>query len=128
MATWIGACRSNWFRVRDRAAFLALLYLFELDFDEADGAFCFMDSGEGGTPSRFSPDGREIEIFDEIAPYLADNETCILFSVGFENRCYLAGQAVAVHASGAQVSLDLCDIAGRARASFGPEAIVVVDI
>lgn len=119
---------ANLFPVRGRQSLIDFLDTYDIEFDGEDGALTLMDRGEGGMPRRFTDDGDEIEIADEIAPRLARDAVCILYSVGFENRRHLAGQAVAVHAYGKTLWLDLFDIADRARDAFGADVVIQPDL
>lgn len=125
MTDWAGACRTNYFRVRDRAAFLDLLELYDLDYDEPErGVFACFDRGAGSAPTRFDETGAEIEIFDEIAPHLAPDHVALFMMAGFQKRRSISSQSVAIHPSGERVWVDINSIVERAITAFGKEAII----
>lgn len=121
MANWYGACRSNYFRVRDLDAFKAWLVDFPAKLIVGlDGRFGFLSTDYyGGVPQD-----DERDIIDELHEYLAENEVAVVIVVGAEKARYLTGAAVAIAWTGEQVEIDLNDIYGLAQDEFGGDASI----
>ncbi len=127
MANWYGTARTNYFMVKDAAAFKAWVdslpscVLIEND----DGAFGFYVDSEdsGGFPSErydeANDDYVDIDLADELVPHLADGEVAILMEAGAEKARYITGYALAVAWDGRNTSVDLCDIYDKAQTEFG---------
>lgn len=126
MADWYGASRSNYFRDKDKDAFLK--------FVDATGVKVFTDdqdlyavAAEGGcwpdSIEKLYEDGTEdyedIDFVDELAPHLADGEVAVLMTAGAENLRYVTGYAVAVKNDGSRISVDIDDIYGLASTKWG---------
>ncbi len=127
MANYCATTRSNYFRVKDAAAFEAWCNERNLDFwtkpidDHGDFYAISADTGDcAGWPSYDSDADDEFDIAGELANHLDPRDVAILFEIGSEKLRYLNGYAVAVHAGGRTVSVSLRDIYKRARNAFGP--------
>jgi hypothetical protein len=127
MANYVAATRSNYFRVKDTAAFEAWCNKRDLDFwtkavDEMGDCYPISaDTGDcAGWPCYDSGTRDEFAITDELATQLDPRDVAILVEIGSEKQRYLAGYATAVHPDGRTVSVSLTDIHERATQAFGP--------
>lgn len=132
MANWYGTSRSNYFRVKDRAAFDAWLKTVpDIRVSEADasedpgreGKIGLFSSGEYGDfpASRYDEDKDDdlpLDLLAELALHLADGEVAVLMTVGAEKERYVTGWAWAVDSKGATVQLSLDDIYDLAKKSL----------
>jgi len=127
MANYCATTRSNYFRVKDAAAFEAWCNERNLKFwtkmiDElVDFYAVSADTGDcAGWPSYDCDTDDEFNIADELAPHLDPRDVAILFEIGSEKLRYLTGYATAVHADGRTVCVNIQDIYELARNTFGP--------
>lgn len=128
MANWVGYARSNYFKVKDTAAFKAWadtvpdVEVIESNLDKGFMIEVGRASDNGGWPStRFDDDKEDDVPFDlwgELAPHLVDGEVAIMMEIGHEGMRYVTGHAVAVHSSGKHVAIGLTDIYGLAAKKF----------
>lgn len=121
MSNYYCAARTNYFRVKDEAAFRAWADRRGVEIAESfavhPGAFAvFARDGEAFPNS--DDDGNEVDFVAEIAGHLASDSVAVLFEVGAEKLRYLVGMAVAVNAEGQRVALDLGDIYRLAEQAF----------
>jgi hypothetical protein len=119
MANYCATARSNYFRVKDAAAFEAWCDERFLDYwqDTARERYAISASGEyasGSWPWYDHSTDAEIDIAAELVPHLHPKDVAVLIEVGSEKLRYLIGQAVAVHASGRIDRVSLDDIYDRA--------------
>lgn len=132
MANWYGACRSNYFRVKDPVAFLDWaekcgLKAWKNQDDDKLWAISTSDMDDsGGWPtSRYDEDGdavdEDISVPDELALHLQDGEVAVLMEIGHEKLRYLTGQATAVNAKGERVDISIGDIYDLAKQKLGAE-------
>ena len=141
MANFNGTARSNYFRVKNAAAFEAAMQgLPDIDVwtktDEAGvvrHAISSVDCDTGAWPSwtiRIEPDPDEegafigdeyeIDMPTEIAPHLMDGEICVLMEAGAEKLRYISGWAVAFdNTERPRVYVSLSDIYAKAKEAFG---------
>ncbi len=135
MANHYATARSNYFAVKDEAAFrewAGLMGLAVLEPDHraktAGGIRRFGiapgNSGDNGSwpDSTYDADADEVDEFDlteELAPHLADGEVAVLMEVGNEALRYVTGTAIAVNSRGKTVSINLDAIYDAAR-KLGP--------
>ncbi|MBN8461185.1 MAG: hypothetical protein J0M04_25455 [Verrucomicrobia bacterium] len=135
MANYYATARSNYFAVKDEAAFRAWagnLGLTVLEPDHraksTDGIRRFGiapgNNGDSGAwPAHVwddeTTDYTEIDLTAQLAPHLGDGEVAVLMEVGHEALRYVTGSAVAVNASGRTVSIDLGSIY-RTAGKLGP--------
>jgi hypothetical protein len=123
MADWYGTARSNYFRVKDEAAFrkdAESLYL-DVMTSRSDNDLLFMVTpnavnDKGGWPI-WSPDKSdedenplEVDIVGTLAKHLVDGEIVVLMECGAEKLRYITGHATAFNNTGHRVELDLDDI------------------
>lgn len=122
MANYIAVARSNYFKVKDQAAFEEEARLYNLTVreavrDQGQGSVMIhpdQDGDCGGWPGFIWDDELEEDIeFDLhgwLAGHLVDGEVAVLEEVGFEKLRYLVGVAVAVNSRGETRSVQLGDI------------------
>ena len=132
MANYTATARSNYFAVKDAAAFET--WCQERDIkkwqgtDENAGRHAIAPndlSDSGSWPEYCDEDGDPIEdLYDALAAHLVDGEVAVLLEIGKEKLRYLIGTATAVHASGKRVDLCLSEIYTRAREAFGGTAAI----
>lgn len=134
MSNYYGSGRSNYFAVKDIAAFKLAVepHDFRVHEHHEGGTVCVLSEEPDGTGSFFrNLYDEDDELLDEdwslveqIVPHLKDGEVAVLIHVGSEKMRYLSGYAVAVHSDGRTVELHLEEeIIARAKATFGVETI-----
>jgi hypothetical protein len=126
MANWYGHSRSNYFRVKDASAFTAWASGLGLQVeDNGEGLFAVFGDSEGWWPSgRWDEDAQEhidVDFDAELQGHLAADEVAILMTTGAEKLRYLTGHAVALHADGRRLDIDLDDIYEQVCLHFGVE-------
>ena len=98
MANWYGASRSNYFKVKDAAAFEAKMAALGVGVvTSQDGALAVLGSDEGYWPSCDPNTDEDIEFIELVAGYLADDEVAIFITSGAEKLRYISGYATAVN-------------------------------
>jgi len=127
MANYVGSARSNYFRVRDEAAFLGWVKALpgvvarREDGDPERFALLVEDGDDGGWPNwRYEEEAgeeEEIDLHAELAGHLADGAVAVLQEVGSEKLRYLVGYAVAVNHRGERLSVSIDDVYERVRAA-----------
>lgn len=138
MANWTGAARSNYFRVKNTAEFMEFASIFPVRIQKKDDTdlLCVLSTAEdGGMPDCAMDGGDEktiaakycgyvsgdeaIDMADHIAQFLVDGEVAIFMWAGHEGQRYITGGAVAYHADGRTISVDLNDIYKLVQEEFG---------
>ena len=133
MANFSAHARSNYFAVKDLAAFrewAKTLPHIEISVKEAGEhagkVMIRQDGGDGcGAWPTFRYTGQDqsesedLDLPAELAKHLADGEVAVLEEVGNENLRYLSGHALAVNAVGKVVRVDLQQIYKLAK-RLGP--------
>jgi hypothetical protein len=128
MANWCGMSRSNYFRVKDEAAFRTWAEAIELAVlcDNQGRVGFYSNTDDGGLPSfRHTDDeegSEEVDLVAELAKHLIDGEIAVFMTIGHEKARYMSGSAVALNSEATHVSIDLSDIYERAAATFGAKA------
>lgn len=138
MANYYESARTNYFRVKDEAAFKAFMdtvpgcevYGPEKSENPAkNGAFCVLFTEDGVPSTRFldepneaGDDYEEFDFMEELAPHLADGSIAVLEASGAEKLRYICGYAVAIDNTGKQVSVNINDIYAKAKKAFGEKA------
>ena len=126
MANWSGTCRSNYFRVKDEPAFLAMLEKFDIELLRKDDMFSFISDNEYGSVPDFwdedKPEDDPISIIDLIGEHLAENSVCVIQESGAEKARYVTGHATAIAWTGEITSISLNDIYAKAQEEFGGDA------
>jgi len=141
MANYYATARSNYFKVKDIAAFQKTInrqipgvgvHVFN---DKTNAVMIdaseFTDNGAWPT-SRWiddSDDGDDTIGHDEeinyaavIAPHLLEGETAVLMEVGNEKLRYVTGFARAIHSNGEEVIVNIDDIYAKAAKTFGVDS------
>jgi hypothetical protein len=132
MANWDGTSRSNYFRVKEPAAFRAAIEaigdveVVERAVDEGAPFFAVMPSSmsdSGDWPDQRyneeTDDYEDIGFFGIVAGHLVEGEIAVFQTIGAEKRHYLTGVAVAVNHEGTTISVSLDDIYEKAANAFG---------
>jgi hypothetical protein len=109
MANWIGAFRSNYFRVKDEKEFDKLLAFVQAEdfqhwtqYDPADNSkILHAIGGYDSVPTWLYDNETDEEIPDkdfliELGQHLADDEVAIIMEAGYEKLRYCSGSAIAV--------------------------------
>ncbi len=119
MAQYVCAARTNYFAVRDMAAFQAAMAPFDVEIvrdthNPGLVAVLSSDPDGGGWPSyRIDEDTDEpiyIDFVELIAEHLADDHVAVLIEAGAEKLAYVGGYAVAVNHAGEIRTVSLDDI------------------
>ena len=124
MANWYGSSRSNYFRVKDHAAFLKWaedcgLGVFESRQDTGLFAIHGGESTEDGSwPSYDVEHDTEIDLVAELAQHLPEGQVAVLMEVGAEKLRYLTGSAFAINSKGKVAEITLGDIYRKAARTF----------
>ena len=124
MANWYGTSRSNYFRVKDKDAFLKWADGRGLGvFNNEENADLFAIYGGEGTddgswPSYDVEGDTEIDLVAELAQHLLKGQIAVLMEIGAEKLRYLTGVAIAVNHKGRVVQLTLSDIYHKASRIF----------
>lgn len=128
MATYFAVARSNYFKVKDPAAFRAEADLYNLTVRDAvqpsqraEGLVMVQPDGDGGGWPSFVWDDElgdevEVDVPALLARHLVEGQVAIIEEVGFEKLRYLCGFAVAVNNRGETRTVHLGDIRGQATA------------
>jgi hypothetical protein len=125
MANWHGTARSNHFRVKDEAAFMAWATALNLQTwtrpttdTFAIAPFAYNDS-EGGWPTTLPGTDEPANLILGLADHLKEGEVAILMEVGAEKQSYISGNATAVNCRGDVVAVELDDIYGLVADKMG---------
>lgn len=118
MANYYGSARSNYFKVKDEAAFLAALE--DVPDIEIHGVnekgFCILVNGGdyGGWPTMGwddeEEDDFEIDLPVLVSEHLLDDEVAIFMESGAEKLRYIVGYAEAINNKGERKTISLMDI------------------
>jgi len=130
MADWYGSARSNYFRVKDEAAFRKAAAGHGLDVftSNVNEETLFMVApnyewnDKGGWPTWYSTDEGgepiELDIVSELAKHLVEGEIAVLIEAGAEKLRYITGHTTAFNSVGKRIDLDLGDIYSKAARRF----------
>ena len=115
MANWYGTARSNYFRVKDLAAFEAWA---------EDRSLSVMTDNEDPTLVGIYPDDPgediiEIALIREVAAHLPEGQVVVLMCSGAEKLRYVTGEATAFDHTGKIVRVSINDIYALAEKAFG---------
>jgi hypothetical protein len=132
MADWSGTARSNYFEVKDFAAFKTWLESHSLSLLEDDAepskpstkvGFTAANTDHGAWPSSIwneeTDEYEEFDLVSELWQHLVEGQVAVLMEVGSERYRYVTGQAIAVRWDGRVVHLSLNDIYEKAAREFG---------
>jgi len=122
MANYVPFVRSNYFKVKDHAAFEAFCKKWGVkmiggpDHDELVG---FLGGDEVGIPLCYydSESGEHVEgrFMDDLATHLVDGWVALVREIGYEKMRYLVGYTVAVNARGESIEVSLDQIYDDAK-------------
>ena len=133
MANYYGSARTNYFKVKDMAAFdNALENVPDIEvvrentppynaegivpegFDYGGVGVLVSDGDSGGFPSQFYDDENDVDVEIDlgtlIAEHLQDGEVAILMECGAEKLRYVVGWAEAINSKGERKFIQLGDI------------------
>jgi hypothetical protein len=121
MADWWGFSRSNYFKVKDKEAFLAWLSdIGEVSvLHEDHDSIAITGENFGGWPTCRGDDCEPFDFAEELSGFLLDGEIAVLIEAGAEKLRYITGVAVAIDSGGKRTELVLSDIYDQAEAAFG---------
>lgn len=120
--------RTNWFDVKDEAAFRAALKPFEniVEIATRSGDDKLMlsaeDNDEGTFPSAYFDENnkcQEVVFHDLVAEHLADGEVAVFISAGADKLRYVSGSAIAIDNTLKTVDIYLSQIYDKAKEAFG---------
>lgn len=136
MANYYESARTNYFRVKDIAAFIAFMATvpgseYHASGDDKPDSFCVLFTEDGVPTARFldepneaGDDYEEFDFMEELAPHLADGSIAVLQGSGHEKLRYVTGYSIAVDNTGKQVSVNIDDIYALAKKEFGEKSEV----
>ena len=127
MANWYGQSRSNYFNVKDEAAFHEWAESRDLQvLENPDGLFGIAPSSmseDGDWPSFFfrdeSGEFEDIDLRQELIEHLAEGQVAILMTIGSEKLRYLTGFSEALAWDGRRISVNIADIYDKVELEFG---------
>jgi hypothetical protein len=121
MADWWGHSRSNYFKIKDRHAFVSWLNdVGEVSvLAEENGLVAIAGESFGGWPHVRGDDCEEFDFVGELSQHLAEGEIAVLIEAGNEKLRYITGHAVAVNSHGQRTEISLYDIYDQAHKVFG---------
>jgi len=129
MANYYEKARTNYFKVKDAAAFQKYLDLFgsiDLAVNEKTGQYALIFDEASGVPSFYLNDDDEdieVDFIDDVSKHLTDDSILVLQAIGNEKMRYLTGYAVAVNNKGESVSISIDNIYKMAQEKFGVNEI-----
>lgn len=126
MANWYGAARTNYFKVKDEAAFKVWAEKRGCEVHDKDGRFCLLpgDYTDDGVFSNYDCDAdEEIDIMGELSDFLADGSIAVLMQTGAEKLCYLTGFSEAIDNEGNMVAVSIDDIYALAAKEWPGEEV-----
>lgn len=111
----ITMARSNYFKVKDPAAFKAFCDRMNCELiQDRDNPDLYGFVCEGGIPSYVwdeeADDEVDVDFVNELAKQLAPGAVAIYMEVGYEGHRSVGGIAVAVNSEGQTRNVDLCAI------------------
>jgi hypothetical protein len=128
MADYIATARSNYFAVKNEAAFAAWCERRDLatwtDDQDLSLHAISSDTCHGDWPSYDPDEDGDFDLAQELAAHLAPGHVAVLIEAGAEKLRYVSGSAVAVHPDGRTVQLCLDDIYAMAKAAFGDDLAI----
>jgi hypothetical protein len=116
--------RSNRFKVADADNFTAWVDDLELEAQKNDDGTFTLFAEEGFWPSLRDDelgDPQDVDFVAELAAHLAEGEVAVLMQAGAEGLRYILGTALAIHSDGRLLTLELDDIYGRVKETWGVE-------
>ena len=128
MANWIGTARTNYFRVKDVAAFKTWAAGAGLGVFERDGRYgLYSEVEHGAWPANVLDaaaidNDRAFDLVPELNPHVGEGEIVVCIEAGAENIRYITGEAIAFKASAGRpdkITVTLDDIYELAHALWG---------
>ena len=137
MSIWTGQASSDFFRVKDLAAFEAWAARHDLEVHRRgttypNEVYVTPDGDYGAWPTTYmddDPDVAEPGVSDDdefgfdvaagIATFLDEGSIAILFEAGSEGTLCVTGTAEAIDHTGKRIRIDLHDVYAQAAAAFG---------
>ena len=136
MANYYESARTNYFRVKDIAAFIAFMDTVpgaKYHAGDIADSFCVLFTEEGVPNVRYNeeaPDDadpyEEFDFMEELSPHLADGSIAVLQGSGHEKLRYVTGYAQAIDNTGKQVWVNINDIYALAKKEFGEKSEVTL--
>lgn len=120
--------RTNWFNVKDEAAFRAALNPFEniVEIATRSGDDKLMLSAEhnddGTFPSAYfdkNDECQELVFHELVAEHLTDGEVAVFMSAGADKLRFVGGSAIAIDNTLKSVEICLSQIYDKAKEAFG---------
>lgn len=123
MANYYETARTNYFTVKDEAAFRAWAQKWRLEVAEGSDSKTFAvfppRYNEGGFDLYDEEEDDTLDIADEIAAHLTDDSVAVVMGAGAEKFRYVCGWAVAINSKGERIQLNLDQIYDMALEKFG---------
>lgn len=123
--------RTNYFRVRDPKRFERWCRYFGLQFWKeqkiagcTDMFYAVGNDGGEGWPSTHPETDEELDFETELTKHLDPRDIAVSIQTGAEGLRFLDGYAVAVHADGRTVQMQLSDIYEKAQQVFGQQVTI----
>lgn len=130
MANYYEKARTNYFKVKNAAAFQDFLKKFgyvDLVVEEKTGQYALIFDEEVGIPCSIydeqTDEHVDVDFVDEVSKHLADDSIAVFEAVGSEKYRYLSGYAIAVNSKGEREDINISEIYDRAKAKFGAKEI-----
>ena len=126
MANYYATSRTNTFRVKNQATFMAWAEKLGVTVHErhdGSGFVLFPDERDdtGAFPSHDAEADEEIDFVEQLSEHLADGSVAVIVEAGAEKLRYVHGHAIAVNSRGEQVCVALEDIYELAEKKLGAE-------
>lgn len=128
MADYYASARSNYFRVKDKDAFVNHIQKMvpdvTVDKEETDGKDYYVLLFEEGIPTWCYDDKYndvEIDWRAFFAKHLEEDSIAVLMEAGAEKLRYIAGLAFAYNAKGEELVVSLLDIYGLITSTWGTD-------
>lgn len=123
--------RTNFFRVRDAKRFERWCRFFGLRFWKeqkiagCDDLFYAIGKDDGeGWPTTHPGSDQDIDFESELRQHLDPRDIAVSIQTGAEGLRFVDGYAVALHADGRTVQVQLYDIYEKAQMVFGPRVTI----
>jgi hypothetical protein len=130
MANYYETARTNYFNVKDAAAFQKFIETFrgiDLVVQEKTGQYALLFDGETGIPSAIydeeTDDFIDVDFVYEVSKHLTDDSIAVFEAIGSEKMRYLCGYAIAVNSKGEREDINISEIYARAKEKFGVKEI-----
>lgn len=119
MANYNCTSRTNYFRVKDEAAFKAWAdssSLTVIKQGELVGLLPGDYTDDGSFPTYDGENDEEIDFMHELSKHLAPGQVAIRVEAGAEKSRYVVGRADAINANGEEVGVSIEEIYEKAKA------------